>query len=402
MNAARDMFTAIQNSFAPGTWHRLLAYSFLAFLALMLTQPYIELYRALFYTASLPLCYSLLRSVPVFYKKSGSYTVFLYGAALLFMAMLCSLLSAEENLSDSLKIVRQGLVTLIFFYAAILFFQQSHTSPQHYGNVLQIILIAGISINLWYYFHSEQYPQRITGISRVLQNPIQGSQIFTVLFLVSLYLKRHRALVLSIFAALLTAVYIYLSNSRGTIFSLFLAVLLTVLASRQIPFRSKLIGLLTAFCCTALVLHFTSLTDYLFDRNFYRLEIWAATLEQMTGFWLLGHGFGSPFETSAAGLTAAQNTQHAAIMHPHSLYVATLYHGGILSLALLSVFIGHLFKLLYRDSYGLLLLLFVLLICSTDNPYLFSSIKENWLLFWLPVGLITGHLTKNSERVYSG
>jgi O-antigen ligase len=126
----------------------------------------------------------------------------------------------------------------------------------------------------------------------------------------------------------------------------------------------------------------------------FRPEIWTATIgEWLSGNWLLGAGMQATID-----LRIPPNE----FAHPHSLYLSTLYYGGLIGLALLILLIGKLLWVLVRVADPILrvqtlpLLLFGLTTLLFDGNRLIEKVDFLWLCFWLPIAL-----TLHAEAKYT-
>jgi len=115
----------------------------------------------------------------------------------------------------------------------------------------------------------------------------------------------------------------------------------------------------------------------------FRFFIWASTLETvLDGPWL--HGFGM-LENHAA------SAGPYLIPHPHSVYLATLFHGGVVGLALLiGVLAGAVVRCIHcladpRARTALVLLAFASVALALDGKQLIDKVGWLWLLLWTPL-----------------
>ena len=147
--------------------------------------------------------------------------------------------------------------------------------------------------------------------------------------------------------------------------------------------------MLILFCLipvTLIASYLSGFTELMLKRSTsFRPEIWQATITQwLNGNLMLGAGIQTAFD-----LYIAPNK----FMHPHSLYLSTLYYGGILGLGLLLMSIGRLFWVLLHKAdldvktYALPLLVFGLVTLLFDGNRLVAKVDFLWLCFWLPVAL---------------
>lgn len=96
-----------------------------------------------------------------------------------------------------------------------------------------------------------------------------------------------------------------------------------------------------------------------------------------------------------AGMTSDTTFQHPAqlVDHPHSVYVATFYYGGVIGLLLLLLLIARSLDSIWRldnPQHKLLATMvigFGLTAILLDGNELLTKVNFLWLVFWLPVGL---------------
>lgn len=120
----------------------------------------------------------------------------------------------------------------------------------------------------------------------------------------------------------------------------------------------------------------------------FRPEIWSATLERITqSSWLFGAGILTPDGVKLGDLL---------FDHPHNLYLALLFQGGLVALglflALVCIAVGCGLKR-YESADGKLVLAIFALGLSAfllDGHHLVDKVGEAWFLFWLPIGIALG------------
>jgi O-antigen ligase len=122
-----------------------------------------------------------------------------------------------------------------------------------------------------------------------------------------------------------------------------------------------------------------------------RLMIWRITWEQIALRPLLGHGLANVFPIAEP------------FTHPHNLYLAMLYYGGVVGLLLYMALLGSLAVRAVRSwrtpERLLFLMLFahVVLAGAFTLAQLFRDVSEQWLILWLPIAMIIG-LAVRRER----
>lgn len=144
----------------------------------------------------------------------------------------------------------------------------------------------------------------------------------------------------------------------------------------------------------------TIITPQFISRNggdSYRLEIWQRIWSRiMDSPW-----FG-------LGLSTNETIQFPAcscIPHPHSIFLATLFYGGIIGLLLLLTLLFHSLITAYRcyKDHGqvkyIAFLLFGIICGLSDGNKLIDHPRPMWLYFWLPILLVAAQQvnTKQSQ-----
>ena len=159
--------------------------------------------------------------------------------------------------------------------------------------------------------------------------------------------------------------------------------LLSVLTTTR-PRAISLAWLLLATGGAAWIAADPMLTSTLLPRgDSFRPEIWLSTLDAVQrGNWLLGAGLLTHHATSEAGYVIA---------HPHSIYLATLFHGGIVATVLfVGLLVGALVRVLRRRAdwtarASATLLAFAVPAIALDGGILVDKVGYLWLLLWTPI-----------------
>ena len=120
------------------------------------------------------------------------------------------------------------------------------------------------------------------------------------------------------------------------------------------------------------------------------------TFHKMSGLsWLIGYGDNASSTVDTAGYL---------FEHPHSIYLSTLFYGGIIGLGLLLALIAKSYVILFRAQAGeprgiaLACLTFGAVSLLFDGDYLLDKIDYVWLVLWLPVALTASLRTVRSDR----
>jgi O-antigen ligase len=117
-----------------------------------------------------------------------------------------------------------------------------------------------------------------------------------------------------------------------------------------------------------------------------RLELWNEILIQVKNAPLFGHGLPADVKATVLG--------SIVLKHPHNVYLATMFYGGLVGFLLM---IGMMFSTFWQGfkrirKPGVLVYLCMVLFGSlcmvTDGNMLIHHPKPFWLFFWFPVALL--------------
>lgn len=168
---------------------------------------------------------------------------------------------------------------------------------------------------------------------------------------------------------------------------------LVFLISRYAPRRGLLAACGAAFAlvaaAVAVALWFEPSRDALLSRgDSYRPDIWAEILRRVAehGPWF-GNGVLTDDSVTVDGLL---------LPHPHSMYLAVLFQGGVVGLALFVLLVGAALKTLLAHlaepeaKLALGILAIALPAWLLDGYELVDKIGWTWMLFWFPVAVAVG------------
>ena len=260
--------------------------------------------------------------------------------------------------------------------------------------IISAVFSAGVSIYIFNFIEPSPSGGRLQAMGG-LYNPVVGALsygaalIFTYSALVDTQ-SRVAKLLLFLGACILMLVIIY-TGTRSVWVGLFVGLFMLFLSRRDLTLRRKVMVmfLLLAGIIMALVLLWHSkdsdLHRFIFERwTSHRPKIWVATIKQMLSYRLM----------VGYGINANESLAYQAIYdHPHSIYLATLFYGGIIGLGLFMLMLLRMYYAIIQNRshayfiYALPLLTYGLICLLFDGNRPLEKINFTWLLIWLPIGL---------------
>lgn len=344
---------------------------------------------------------------PTVWRAAADSRLAACAGALLAYLVLTSLWSEEPDTADALRMCVRALVLGCF----VLAFADSVARGTAHEHIGRWFALAGglVAIAAIGNFLLDPPPEgRLHGLGRV-HNSVTAAQAFSVVALVALDSARRapssRWRLLAGASALTATLAVLLSGSRAAWAALPLGVAALLLA-RTTPSRVRFAGLLgagaAAMALAVAVLATSDLTrDYILPRgDSFRLAIWESVISDVLrqGLWF-GRGILTPDDTLLGELT---------FRHVHSMYLAVLFHGGILGCVVFAGTFGGTAFLLVRAlgspdaRLALALLVAGAVFWLTDGRQLVDRVGVHWWLFWLPVATAIGLVRKASADPTDG
>ena len=237
---------------------------------------------------------------------------------------------------------------------------------------------------------------RLNGLGQ-LDTHVIGALVFGVTLIFVLHvLMSDRARAwrgLASLSALFLVLAVVLSDSRNAWISVLLGVVIFVLAKRTRDVRTFCIRVAVAVSVIGVGLVLLLLDDTLRDMllprgGSFRVEIWSAALADV---WSNGIVFGRGITTSDRVYTLGTE-----FMHPHSMYIAVLFQGGLIALGMFALVLYNTVRalLIHFDHPDAKLALGILAITLPayvlDGHELIDKVGSTWFLFWLPVAISLG------------
>ncbi len=317
-----------------------------------------------------------------------------------FIYMFCTLFWAESfGVSDLSKYGRRVLYILIFI-AVTIYLTQSN--PHFLKRLLTYVCSAAVIVatgNALFYYSKHPFPTTLWGYG-LLSSPSRAASIYGFVTIASIYLvlqqRTTRAQFLYSGMVLVNFSYVLLAQSRTTLIAL--AVTVFTWQSSAWLFHGgeennhlkKLLVLLVLLSAgiSALIIGFPEFSKEIFHKQglVYRIEMWKQLLVQITSAPWFGHGLNADIRlVMPSGFV---------FIHPHSVYMGTLFYGGIagllILLATLSSALWQGFRLFGQKrnlALASMILYGALAIVSNGNMLIHHP-KPFWLFLWFPVALV--------------
>ena len=337
----------------------------------------------LFYIAlGLPALVLLAGHTRHLFNKSRFFLLFSLLAGWL---VLTSLLMADPP-SEALADLKPLLY--IFLLAAIIFLV-SEKHPDFPITMCWAVLIIATVTGLWriYDFYSPDWvlSRRLVG-SGALPNSlwVGAAYGFAALISVILYLRQEKLAhqFLAILLGVTPLAAMLLAQSRGPYVAFAVAVIYSL-----IVFRNRRALILAAAASLVVMFSLVNLSHLMGESRLikvgdsHRLAIWGNAIEAIGQSPVFGHGVAQDTENSAAGKT---------FDHFHNVYLTLVFHSGIVGFLLFMPLLLRPF-LTGNSPQQLLLrpmLIFGMTYMVFNASRLFTSPKELWLIFWIPLLLL--------------
>jgi hypothetical protein len=189
---------------------------------------------------------------------------------------------------------------------------------------------------------------------------------------------------IEIVGLIIICISVLLSKSRGPILSLYFMFMLYAGTKKSMKAVLLLLVLpITVYCIAIWSGSGSGLISPVIERGFFRFEIWSVELMRMKGHLLFGNGI----------LTDDNLFIHSGreFFHAHSVYIATIFYGGIfagcllLSILLFSFHSAIRWFVQTKDALCICMLLLATLLVATDGYKILTKPNVIWLIFWLPI-----------------
>lgn len=348
-------------------------------------------------TVALPfLCMIFSREItlkPLLHSK-----VFALSVIFLFYMWLTLWWSNDFSLKDIYITARRAFFILIFIAATVYLIQ---TRRHFLKQLFQLLAIAATAVSviypLYFYAHHPFPKSRLVGYW-LLFNPINTSSIYAIAILGCLYLlhdqTERKKRFIYLFSLLPLFSYILFSQSRGPfgafILTCIIWLLFASLKTKQLHnYHIKISAIFFLFIAVVIGFNFTFpdfFRNFIFERGMsYRLEIWEIIFAKIKSAPIWGNGLNTE--------TIARMSDGHIFHNPHSVYIATLYYGGVVGLSLLITLIGYAISkaMAFQNRQKRLIAVCAMSygsLCIIADIYtLIQHPKPFWIFFWFPIAL---------------
>ncbi|MEJ2363154.1 MAG: hypothetical protein P8075_08495 [Deltaproteobacteria bacterium] len=320
--------------------------------------------------------------------------------SLYFFYMFCTLFWAESlGISDLSQYGRRVLYILIFI-AVTIYLTQSNSQflKKLLTYVCSVAIIVGIGNALFYYSKHSIFGT-LWGYG-LLSSPSRAASQYGFVTIASIYLllqqRTMKAQFLYAGMVLVNLSYVLLAQSRTTLIALAVTIFTWLLSAwlfhgvEENNYLKKLSVLLVLLSVgfSVLIIAFPEFSRAIFHKQglLYRIEMWKQLLVQIEKAPWFGHGLNAEVRLVMPN--------GFVFIHPHSVYMGTLFYGGITGLLIL---LAALFSALWqsfnplghRRSLALasMTLYGVLTMVSNGNMVIHHP-QPFWLFLWFPVALV--------------
>ena len=313
------------------------------------------------------------------------------------LAYLCgsALWSADPPPRDVVGIVVRGLLVLLFT-VALAECQLRGQVQRWLARALAVVGSAAAAAAIVWYVLEPNSHGRLFGLGQ-LDNPVVAALVFSAVIILVLHMffveTERRWQLIALISLLVVVSAVVLTGSRNAWISIGCGVGVLVLAHRTRDRQRFIAGVVSLFVIAA-VLVFAILSneatrEVLLPRgDSFRVDIWTYAIEKT---WEAGKWFGFGI------LTPDQiPVGERLFSHPHRMYVALFYQGGIIGLTLFLVATLYAIQILVQEyqsdsaKLGLGLLTLALVSYLLDGHELVDKVGETWFLYWLAIGLALG------------
>ena len=314
----------------------------------------------------------------------------IYGLSIILCIylFLSCLWSTGVDAGDLLSNLKYLLCQIMFITLVVLLLVKQNNNLKKLLYVLFGAAVAGACLSIANGIWNHLIPNGRLLFWGSVSHPILGASMYCIgicagLFCINNDVKDTTYLkYVEIVGLIIVCLSVLLSKSRGPILSLYAMFLLYAGTKKSMKGILLLLILpITVYCIV--IWSNSDLISKVIERKFYRFEMWSVELMHIKSHLLFGSGLLSDDDLMI----------HNGIefIHPHSVYVATIFYGGIfagcllLSVLLFSFHSAIRWFVHTKDALCICMLVLATLLVATDGAKMVTKPNVNWLIFWLPV-----------------
>lgn len=224
-------------------------------------------------------------------------------------------------------------------------------------------------------------------------NVIDLAGYCSIAILFSIILSRESQCGSYLFLSIIPCIMLLMTQSRGSILSLILVLLITMHWRMPTIYTLGIsILLIITICIVSLMTPLGKLIiirfENLYSELWLRFSIWHYAFTELSNNPWIGYGFNHDLNFF--------NYKNSYITTTHSVYVGTLYKGGVIGFSLFLLLIG--FCLYYAirtyksgHRIEISIFLFMLFFISFQGMFIIGNPRETWILFWIPLATVIGN-----------
>jgi O-antigen ligase len=246
---------------------------------------------------------------------------------------------------------------------------------------------------------------RRLGVSGMTKNPVKAASVFGVVLIALMVWRGYFINLVGrgglALMALPVITLVVLTFSRGPLVGLVLIAILGLFLSEHKLIASIFVAITLLFA----LLVFAGVLDQLEiikRADSHRFEIWLDAFEKISQKPIFGWGIKDLTKFGASSNIPGWKS-------PHNLYIGTVFYGGFVGLGLFASMLAMSYRTAIRSfstsevgQFALMLLTFGLVLGFFNARSVMINTQSEWLIFWIPIGLLIGLELKQKNVKLSG
>lgn len=347
------------------------------------SKPHNTAYYAL---VLLPFLLSLRRQDLALYWQSSVFRLVIIFLVYLTLSVAWG---EQTTINDWIKYTKR-LVYMLGFVSMVM----AYYNPQYLNKLSKVIACTAVvmAVISMYIYDSSLYPppDRLKNFG-ILEHEILAASTYgfaAIMLLYGCHFKHSYAMWFKLTGVSILMLDMLLTQSRGPLLALISSICIVEMLRGQ--YRKMVTGFLVVTSIIGLFMVTDTIeTVHFISRNggdSYRFQIWQLIWQRIMDSPWFGLGLST---NETIHLSAC-----SCIPHPHNVFLATMFYGGIIALLLLLVLLAHTILIAIRQYKNegqvkfLAFLIFGVICGLTDGNKLIDHPRPMWLYFWLPIMLV--------------